>query len=122
MFIVHLGSTGKPVSSTRPRYYLGGCHTSKYTFDVHEDDVLFTAGDAGLDFSGHTYVVRTFRYYVGAPSFTTILKVPHDPHLTPPKKEILGNCRQVSGHPVLRCSYCFEIIKESRHQVYRKPC
>lgn len=30
--------------------------TTKYTFDVHEDDVIFTAGDVGW-ITGHTYVV-----------------------------------------------------------------
>ena len=35
---------------------LGAVLTTKYTFDVHEDDILFTAGDIGW-ITGHTYCV-----------------------------------------------------------------
>ncbi|CUM64714.1 uncharacterized protein PRCAT00002324001 [Priceomyces carsonii] len=52
------GSTGKPkgVVHTTAGYLLGALLTTKYTFDVHEDDILFTAGDIGW-ITGHTYVV-----------------------------------------------------------------
>ena len=52
------GSTGKPkgIQHSTAGYLLGAAMTSKYTFDVHEDDVLFTAGDVGW-ITGHTYVV-----------------------------------------------------------------
>lgn len=52
------GSTGKPkgIQHTTAGYLLGAAMTAKYTFDVHEDDVLFTAGDVGW-ITGHTYVV-----------------------------------------------------------------
>ncbi|CCG25896.1 Acs1 acetyl-CoA synthetase [Candida orthopsilosis Co 90-125] len=52
------GSTGKPkgVQHTTAGYLLGALLTTKYVFDVHEDDILFTAGDIGW-ITGHTYVV-----------------------------------------------------------------
>ncbi|CAI5759058.1 unnamed protein product [Candida verbasci] len=52
------GSTGKPkgVQHTTAGYLLGALLTTKYTFDVHEDDVIFTAGDVGW-ITGHSYVV-----------------------------------------------------------------
>ncbi|EDK44311.1 acetyl-coenzyme A synthetase 1 [Lodderomyces elongisporus NRRL YB-4239] len=52
------GSTGKPkgVQHTTAGYLLGALMTTKYTFDVHEDDILFTAGDIGW-ITGHTYCV-----------------------------------------------------------------
>ena len=52
------GSTGKPkgVQHNTAGYLLGALMTTKYVFDVHESDVLFTAGDIGW-ITGHTYVV-----------------------------------------------------------------
>ncbi|KAI5952861.1 ACS1 [Candida jiufengensis] len=52
------GSTGKPkgVQHTTAGYLLGAMLTTKYVFDVHEDDILFTAGDIGW-ITGHTYCV-----------------------------------------------------------------
>ncbi|CAK7917748.1 acetyl-coenzyme A synthetase 1 [[Candida] anglica] len=52
------GSTGKPkgVQHNTAGYLLGAALTTKYTFDVHEDDIIFTAGDIGW-ITGHTYVV-----------------------------------------------------------------
>lgn len=52
------GSTGKPkgVQHNTAGYLLGALLTTKYTFDVHQDDILFTAGDVGW-ITGHTYVV-----------------------------------------------------------------
>lgn len=52
------GSTGKPkgVQHNVAGYLLGALLTTKYTFDVHQDDILFTAGDIGW-ITGHTYVV-----------------------------------------------------------------
>ncbi|EGW32729.1 acetyl-coenzyme a synthetase 1 [Spathaspora passalidarum NRRL Y-27907] len=59
MFLLYTsGSTGKPkgVQHNTAGYLLGALLTTKYTFDVHEDDVLFTAGDIGW-ITGHTYCV-----------------------------------------------------------------
>jgi len=52
------GSTGKPkgVQHNTAGYLLGALLSTKYTFDVHEDDIIFTAGDIGW-ITGHTYVV-----------------------------------------------------------------
>lgn len=52
------GSTGKPkgVQHNVAGYLLGALLTTKYTFDVHSDDIVFTAGDIGW-ITGHTYVV-----------------------------------------------------------------
>ncbi|KAG7194258.1 acetyl-CoA synthetase [Scheffersomyces spartinae] len=52
------GSTGKPkgVQHTTAGYMLGALLTTKYTFDVHENDIIFTAGDIGW-ITGHTYCV-----------------------------------------------------------------
>lgn len=52
------GSTGKPkgVQHNVAGYLLGAMLTTKYTFDVHQDDIVFTAGDIGW-ITGHTYVV-----------------------------------------------------------------
>lgn len=52
------GSTGKPkgILHTTAGYLLGALLTTKYVFDVHEDDKIFTAGDVGW-ITGHTYVV-----------------------------------------------------------------
>lgn len=52
------GSTGKPkgVQHTTAGYLLGALLTTKYVFDVHEEDTVFTAGDIGW-ITGHTYVV-----------------------------------------------------------------
>lgn len=52
------GSTGKPkgVQHNTAGYLLGALLTTKYTFDVHEEDIIFTAGDIGW-ITGHTYVV-----------------------------------------------------------------
>ncbi|ODV94153.1 hypothetical protein PACTADRAFT_51037 [Pachysolen tannophilus NRRL Y-2460] len=52
------GSTGKPkgVQHNTAGYLLGALLTTKYVFDVHPDDILFTAGDVGW-ITGHSYVV-----------------------------------------------------------------
>ncbi|ODV82445.1 acetyl-coenzyme a synthetase (acetate--CoA ligase 1) [Suhomyces tanzawaensis NRRL Y-17324] len=59
MFLLYTsGSTGKPkgVQHNTAGYLLGALLSTKYTFDVHEEDVIFTAGDIGW-ITGHTYVV-----------------------------------------------------------------
>ncbi len=50
------GSTGTPkgVVHATGGYLLGAALTAKYTFDLHKDDKLFTAGDVGW-ITGHTY-------------------------------------------------------------------
>ncbi|QPG74091.1 acetyl-CoA synthetase [Brettanomyces nanus] len=52
------GSTGKPkgVQHTTAGYLLGAMLTTKYVFDVHPEDTIFTAGDVGW-ITGHTYSV-----------------------------------------------------------------
>lgn len=52
------GSTGTPkgVVHTTGGYLLGAALTTKYVFDVHSDDILFTAGDVGW-ITGHTYAL-----------------------------------------------------------------
>lgn len=52
------GSTGAPkgVQHSTAGYLLGALLTMRYTFDVHQPDVFFTAGDIGW-ITGHTYVV-----------------------------------------------------------------
>lgn len=50
------GSTGSPkgVVHVTGGYLLGAASTCKYVFDIHPDDILFTAGDVGW-ITGHTY-------------------------------------------------------------------
>lgn len=50
------GSTGTPkgVVHATGGYLLGAASTTKYVFDLHPDDILFTAGDVGW-ITGHTY-------------------------------------------------------------------
>ncbi|CDR44077.1 CYFA0S13e02938g1_1 [Cyberlindnera fabianii] len=52
------GSTGSPkgVVHTTAGYLLGAALTTKYVFDIHPEDVLFTAGDVGW-ITGHTYAL-----------------------------------------------------------------
>lgn len=52
------GSTGTPkgVVHSTAGYLLGAAITTKYIFDVHPEDVLFTAGDVGW-ITGHTYAL-----------------------------------------------------------------
>ncbi|GMM38866.1 acetate--CoA ligase 1 [Saccharomycopsis crataegensis] len=52
------GSTGKPkgIQHCTAGYLLGALLTTKYTFDVNPNDILFTAGDIGW-ITGHTYVI-----------------------------------------------------------------
>lgn len=50
------GSTGSPkgVVHSTGGYLLGAAASSKYVFDIHPDDILFTCGDVGW-ITGHTY-------------------------------------------------------------------
>lgn len=52
------GSTGTPkgVVHTTGGYLLGAAMTTKYVFDIHSEDILFTAGDVGW-ITGHTYAL-----------------------------------------------------------------
>lgn len=52
------GSTGAPkgVVHATGGYLVGAAATTKYVFDIHDDDVLFTAGDVGW-ITGHTYAL-----------------------------------------------------------------
>lgn len=52
------GSTGAPkgVVHSTGGYLLGAALTTKYIFDIHPEDVLFTAGDVGW-ITGHTYAL-----------------------------------------------------------------
>lgn len=52
------GSTGTPkgVLHTTAGYLLGAAMTTRYIFDIHPEDILFTAGDVGW-ITGHTYAL-----------------------------------------------------------------
>ncbi|KAK6198882.1 uncharacterized protein RJT21DRAFT_122540, partial [Scheffersomyces amazonensis] len=52
------GSTGTPkgVVHTTAGYLFGAALTTKYIFDIHPQDILFTAGDVGW-ITGHTYAL-----------------------------------------------------------------
>lgn len=52
------GSTGTPkgVQHSTAGYLINALLSMKYTFDVHPEDIFFTAGDIGW-ITGHTYVV-----------------------------------------------------------------
>lgn len=52
------GSTGTPkgVVHSTAGYLLGAALTTKYIFDVHPEDIFFTAGDVGW-ITGHTYAL-----------------------------------------------------------------
>ncbi|KAG0665507.1 acetyl-coenzyme A synthetase 2 [Monosporozyma unispora] len=52
------GSTGSPkgVVHTIGGYLLGAAMTTRYVFDIHPEDTLFTAGDVGW-ITGHTYAL-----------------------------------------------------------------
>lgn len=52
------GSTGSPkgVVHTTGGYLLGAAMSTRYVFDIHPEDVLFTAGDVGW-ITGHTYAL-----------------------------------------------------------------
>lgn len=76
------GSTGKPkgVQHNTAGYLLGAALSTKYTFDVHEEDVVFTAGDVGW-ITGHTYVVygplltgATTVVFEGTPAYPDYLR------------------------------------------------
>ncbi|MBS1814672.1 MAG: acetate--CoA ligase [Acidobacteria bacterium] len=71
------GTTGKPkgLVHTTAGYGLGAHLTSKYVFDLHEDDIYFCTADIGW-VTGHSYVVygplsngATVLMYEGAPNF-----------------------------------------------------
>ncbi|VEU21191.1 DEKNAAC102090, partial [Brettanomyces naardenensis] len=73
------GSTGKPkgIQHTTAGYLLGALLTTKYVFDVHPEDILFTAGDVGW-ITGHTYSVygpllngATTVIFEGTPAYPT---------------------------------------------------
>lgn len=52
------GSTGTPkgVVHTVGGYLLGAAMSTKYVFDIHPEDILFSAGDVGW-ITGHTYAL-----------------------------------------------------------------
>jgi len=74
------GSTGSPkgVVHSTGGYLLGAAATTKYVFDIHENDILFTAGDVGW-ITGHTYALygplllgSTTVIFEGTPAFPTL--------------------------------------------------
>jgi acetyl-CoA synthetase len=78
LFILYTsGSTGKPkgILHTSGGYLLGAYCTTKYVFDLREEDVYWCTADVGW-ITGHTYVVygplacgATVFMYEGAPNF-----------------------------------------------------
>ncbi len=78
LFILYTsGSTGKPkgILHTTGGYQVGTYVTSKYIFDLQEDDVYWCTADVGW-ITGHSYIVygplangATIMMYEGAPNF-----------------------------------------------------
>src|SRR6202000_692621 len=78
LFILYTsGSTGKPkgILHTTGGYLLGATMTTKYVFDLHEDDLYWCSADVGW-VTGHSYVVygplsngATTFMYEGAPNW-----------------------------------------------------
>ncbi|MFN0116778.1 MAG: acetate--CoA ligase [Elusimicrobiota bacterium] len=78
LFILYTsGSTGKPkgILHSTAGYLLGATYTSKYVFDLKDEDVYWCTADIGW-VTGHTYVVygplsngATILMYEGAPNF-----------------------------------------------------
>ena len=78
LFVLYTsGSTGKPkgIVHTTGGYMVGTYLTSKYVFDLHENDVYWCTADVGW-ITGHSYVVygplangATTVMYEGAPNF-----------------------------------------------------
>ena len=77
LFVLYTsGSTGKPkgIVHTTGGYMVGTYITSKYVFDLHDDDVYWCTADVGW-ITGHSYVVygplangATTLMYEGAPT------------------------------------------------------
>jgi acetyl-CoA synthetase len=77
LFVLYTsGSTGKPkgIIHTTAGYMIGAALTTKYTFDLHEDDIYWCTADVGW-ITGHSYVVygplangATTLMYEGAPN------------------------------------------------------
>ncbi len=78
LFVLYTsGSTGKPkgIIHTTGGYLVGTYITTKYVFDLHEDDIYWCTADVGW-ITGHSYVVygplangATTLMYEGAPNF-----------------------------------------------------
>jgi acetyl-CoA synthetase len=78
LFVLYTsGSTGKPkgIIHTTAGYMVGTYITTKYVFDLHEEDVFWCTADVGW-ITGHSYVVygplangATTLMYEGAPNF-----------------------------------------------------
>jgi len=78
MFILYTsGSTGKPkgILHTTGGYLLYAAITTKYTFDLHEDDIFWCTADVGW-ITGHSYLLYgplanglTTVYFEGVPNY-----------------------------------------------------
>jgi acetyl-CoA synthetase len=78
LFVLYTsGSTGKPkgIIHTTGGYMIGTYITTKYVFDLHDDDIYWCTADVGW-ITGHSYVVYgplanggTTLMYEGAPNF-----------------------------------------------------
>ncbi|HSV12897.1 MAG TPA: acetate--CoA ligase, partial [Tepidisphaeraceae bacterium] len=78
LFVLYTsGSTGKPkgIIHTTAGFMVGTSITTKYVFDLHDDDVYWCTADVGW-ITGHSYVVygplsngATVLMYEGAPNF-----------------------------------------------------
>jgi acetyl-CoA synthetase len=78
LFVLYTsGSTGKPkgIIHTTGGYLVGAYLTTKYVFDIHDEDIYWCTADVGW-ITGHSYVVygplangATSLMYEGAPNF-----------------------------------------------------
>ena len=78
LFVLYTsGSTGKPkgIIHTTAGYMIGAYITTKYVFDLHDDDIYWCTADVGW-ITGHSYVIYgplanggTTLMYEGAPNF-----------------------------------------------------
>ena len=95
------GTTGKPkgIVHTTGGYLVGTYATTKWVFDLKEEDVYWCTADIGW-VTGHSYVVygplangATVVMYEGAPDW-------------PQKRSLLGDHRALRGHDLLHGAHC----------------
>ena len=110
------GSTGKPkgIVHTTGGYSVGTYITSKWIFDLKDEDIFWCTADIGW-VTGHSYIVygilqngATTLMYEGAPNF-------------PRSRPLLGNCRKVQGQHSLHCAYCDPHLYQVGQSISRSP-